>query len=164
MNELRLGGNVNNQQGSAMDILNNAIKAMTDTVSGLWPQPAEKPGLAEGKLRSCPGTPNCVCSEQPGEEGWVEPITLGGMTHDKAWELLKKVVAEMGGVVQHEEKEYLWTTFTVPLFGFVDDVEFRLDKAGNVIHVRSASRLGFSDLGVNRSRVDDLRRSFVDKE
>jgi uncharacterized protein (DUF1499 family) len=145
-----------------MDILNNAIKAVTDTVSGLWPLPAEKPGLAGGKLRPCPGTPNCVCSETPDEESWVEPLVLGGMKQEKAWVLLKKVVIGMGGVVQHEQKEYLWTTFTVPLFGFVDDVEFRLDKTGNVIHIRSASRLGFSDLGVNRGRVDDLRRRFVD--
>ena len=144
-----------------MDILNDAMKALTDTVSGFWPKPLEKSGLENGKLRPCPGTPNCVCSENPGSPGWVEPVAYGKMEHEKAWTLLKKVVDEMGGAVQDEAENYLWTTFTVPLFGFVDDVEFRLEKTGNVIHVRSASRLGFSDLGVNRNRVDDIRRRFV---
>ncbi|MCG8344261.1 MAG: DUF1499 domain-containing protein, partial [Chlorobiales bacterium] len=144
-----------------MDILNDAMKALTDTVSGFWPQPSEKPGLENGKLRPCPGTPNCVCSENSDSPGRVEPVAYGKMEHEKAWTLLKKVVDEMGGAVQDEAENYLWTTFSVPLFGFVDDVEFRLEKTGNVIHVRSASRLGFSDLGVNRNRVDDIRRRFV---
>lgn len=147
-----------------MDILNNVLKAVTETVSGFWPQPSEKPRLADGKLRPCPGTPNCVCSENPDSPNWVEPIAFGTMTHDKAWMFLKKVIDDMGGVVQDDQNTYLWSTFTVALFGFVDDVEFRLDKTGNVIQVRSASRLGFSDLGVNRSRVDDIRRRFGDKE
>ena len=146
-----------------MDILNDAVKAVTDAVSGLWPEPSEKPGLVDGKLRPCPGTPNCVCSDYPGSQDWVEPVSFDRMSSGDAWEALKKIIVDMGGSVQSEEKEYLWATFTVPLFGFVDDVEFRLDKPGNVIQVRSASRLGFSDLGVNRSRVDDLRRRFAGK-
>ncbi len=145
-----------------MDILNNAMKALTDTVSGLWPQPSDKPRLADGKLRPCPGTPNCVCSEHPGSQDWVEPIACEPMAHDNAWAFLKQVIDDMGGMVQREENGYIWATFTVPLFGFVDDVEFRLDKTGGVIQVRSASRLGFSDLGVNRSRVDDIRRRFAE--
>lgn len=147
-----------------MDIVNDALKAVTNTVSGFWPQPSEKPRLAEGKLRPCPGTPNCVCSENPDSQEWVEPIAYESMNHDKAWELLKKIIDDMGAAVLSEENEYLWSTFTVPLFGFVDDVEFRLDKAGKVIHVRSSSRLGFSDLGVNRNRVDDIRRRFIGKQ
>ena len=147
-----------------MDILNDAMKALTDAVSGFWPKPSEKPGLADGKLRPCPGTPNCVCSENPGGQGWIEPIAFDPLTADDAWAKLKKVIDDMGGVVQSEEKGYLWATFTVPLFGFTDDVEFRLDKASGVIQIRSASRLGFSDLGVNRSRVDDIRRRLADKK
>ncbi len=146
-----------------MDILNDAMKAVTDTVSGFWPKPSEKPELVDGKLRPCLGTPNCVCSENPGSPGWIEPITFGPMAADEAWTMLKEVIDGMGGVVQSEESEYLWSTFTVPLLGFVDDVEFRLDKTDTVVHVRSASRLGFSDLGVNRSRVEDIRRRFAEK-
>jgi len=48
----------------------------------------------------------------------------------------------------------------VPVFGFVDDVEFRFDRNTGCIHVRSASRLGISDLGVNRRRIEDIRRKF----
>ncbi|NTU57534.1 MAG: DUF1499 domain-containing protein [Chlorobiaceae bacterium] len=142
-----------------MSIVDDLLGGITGVTSGLWPDPAAKPHLVDGRLRPCPGTPNCVCSEsaKPGEH--VEPLSFKGEP-GKAWALLKQCVASMGGTVRHEEGSYLWTTFVVPVFGFTDDVEFRIDEAAGVIHVRSASRLGFSDLGVNRSRIDQLRSEF----
>ncbi|NTW51853.1 MAG: DUF1499 domain-containing protein [Chlorobiaceae bacterium] len=142
-----------------MSIIDDLLGGVTGVASGLWPHPAEKLHLVNGKLRPCPGTPNCVSSEsaKPGEH--VEPLSVKG-SPDKAWELLKQVVASMGGTVCNEEAGYLWTTFVVPVFGFTDDVEFRLDASAGVIHVRSSSRLGFSDLGVNRARVEQLRAGF----
>ena len=59
-----------------------------------------------------------------------------------------------------ETDNYLYTEFTIPVIGFVDDVEFLLDNHANVIHVRSASRLGESDLGVNRTRIETIRAKF----
>jgi uncharacterized protein (DUF1499 family) len=56
-----------------------------------------------------------------------------------------------------ETENYLYAEFTSALMGFVDDVEFLLDDSANVIHVRSASRLGQSDLGVNRKRIETIR-------
>ena len=139
-----------------MNIINEALKPVTDMFSGLWPEPESRPQLVDGRLRPCPGTPNCVCSE----EGSVEPIAFRGMLADAALQRLRQIIDEMGGVVQGEEGDYLWSTFTVPVFGFVDDVEFRLEREAGVIHVRSASRLGLSDLGVNRGRVEELRSRF----
>lgn len=55
------------------------------------------------------------------------------------------------------EPNYLHVEFRSSLFGFVDDVEFLADEAANVIHVRSASRIGYSDGGTNRRRVEMLR-------
>ena len=63
-----------------------------------------------------------------------------------------------------ESSDYLYAEFTTPLMGYVDDVEFYLDRNAGVIHVRSASRLGQSDLGLNRKRVEAIRAEFATKE
>ena len=142
-----------------MDIFNDALGAITSQLSDLWPQPEEKPQLVDGKLRPCPVTPNCVSSESPSPMFSIAPLAFND-SHERAWATLKRVVREEGGSLHDESKEYLWLTFTVPVFGFVDDVEFRLSATEGVIHVRSASRLGISDLGVNRRRVEQLRAAF----
>ncbi|MEI6847283.1 MAG: DUF1499 domain-containing protein [Chlorobiaceae bacterium] len=139
-----------------MDLLN----ILTNSLSGLWPKPDENPHLVNGKLRPCPGTPNCVSSESDDMIHRIDPFAFNGST-EQAWDFLKKVISENGGTVHDEQPEYIWSTFIVPVFGFIDDVEFRLCPKECVIHVRSASRLGFSDLGVNRARVEQLRTSFT---
>lgn len=70
----------------------------------------------------------------------------------------------MGGKIQEEQDGYLWATFTSRLFRFVDDVEFRMVSSDGIIHVRSGSRKGYSDLGVNRRRVEKLRTLFNQKK
>lgn len=144
-----------------MDILDDALKAVTNVTSGLWAQPSEKPGLVDGKLRPCPATPNCVCSEGSSGGERIEPLVLGSIAPKAAWARLEKVIGEMGGQIRHDQDGYLWATFTVPVFGFTDDVECRLDAATGVVHIRSASRIGFSDLGVNRNRIEELRGKFA---
>ncbi|MCF8216813.1 MAG: DUF1499 domain-containing protein [Chlorobium sp.] len=142
-----------------MDIINEFLGAVTKTVSGLWPAPEETPRLADGKLRPCPGTPNCVCSEEGSSGDRIEPLTYRD-DPAAAWQRLQQIVSAMGGKIERTEDDYLWSTFMVPVFGFVDDVEFRIDRKAGCIQVRSASRLGFSDLGVNRTRIEDLRKKF----
>jgi uncharacterized protein (DUF1499 family) len=142
-----------------MDIINDFLGAVTKTVSGLWPPPEETPRPVDGKLRPCPGTPNCVCSEEGSGGDRIEPLTYRD-DPAAAWQRLLQIISAMGGKIERTEGDYLWSTFMVPVFGFVDDVEFRLDRKAGCIHMRSASRLGFSDLGVNRSRTDDIRRKF----
>lgn len=142
-----------------MSIIDDLFAGVTGFTSNLWPRPDENPGLVNGKLRPCPGTPNCVCSEGGSPGGTVAPLHFQG-SPEAAWSTLKQIVAEQGGTVRNESPGYLWSTFLVPLFGFTDDVEFRLDTAAKAIHLRSASRLGFADLGVNRTRVEQLRAVF----
>lgn len=142
-----------------MSIIDDVIGAVTSTTSLIWPKPSEKPRLEAGKLRPCPGTPNCVCSEGASPGGHVEPLPMGD-SESYAWKTLKEVVVKLGGKIEEESAGYLWATFMVPIAGFTDDVEFRADAAAKVIHVRSSSRLGFSDLGVNRSRVEHIRETF----
>jgi uncharacterized protein (DUF1499 family) len=70
----------------------------------------------------------------------------------------------MGGKIQEERDGYLWAMFTSRVFRFVDDVEFRMVPTDGLIHVRSGSRVGYSDLGVNRRRVEKLRARFNQKK
>ncbi len=118
--------------------------------------------LVDGKLRACPSSPNCVSSESDSPSSRVEPLTFQGRP-EKAWSNLKETLREMEGRIQEEHDGYLWATFTARLFRFVDDVEFRIVSSDGVIHVRSGSRVGYSDLGVNRRRVEKLRTLFNKK-
>ncbi len=107
-------------------------------------------GLVDGTLAACPASPNCVSSaaDAPADKK-VAPLSAS------AWGKLPAVLEEMGGKVTAQEETYLAAEFGSSLFGFVDDVEFRLGEAD--VQVRSASRVGYSDAGVNAARVAALR-------
>lgn len=110
-------------------------------------------GVKAGKLTPCPDTPNCVSSQSNDTEHSIDPLPYAQITD------VKRVVNNMERTTIIEETEnYLYAEFTSKLMGFVDDVEFHKDDVNQVIHVRSASRLGKSDLGVNRKRVEEIRQ------
>lgn len=115
--------------------------------------------LVNGKLRPCPGTPNCVSSEEQGESKRLAPFSYTSSS-EKAWENLQQAIKKSGGVVQKSENSYLWATYTTRIFRYVDDMEFRQLPQQKIIHVRSGSRVGKSDLGVNRKNVEKLRKDF----
>ncbi len=120
----------------------------------------EAPGLSLGELAQCGGKPNCVCSEHNEKNDfYIEPLAFKPDVADPLG-IMKAVIQEAGGVVVNEADDYLATTFTSGIFRFVDDVEVRLDKNNSVLHIRSASRVGHSDMGVNRKRVEQLRSLF----
>ena len=81
-----------------------------------------------------------------------------------SWTRAVKTVQDMGGTIIIEETYYLHASFTSRIFRFVDDFELRLDVAQNVIQMRSASRTGYSDLGVNRKRSEQFRKLFSEKQ
>jgi len=115
-------------------------------------------GLRDDRLTSCPSSPNCVSSQAADEEHHILPLVFHG-DPDAAFARLKQILARRSDTAVIEEnpgylRVELRTTF------FVDDGEFLLDKAGGIIHIRSASRLGYSDLGKNRSRIEEIRREF----
>lgn len=116
-------------------------------------------GIQNGQLRPCPATPNCVCSDHQVENAYVEPLPYT-TTAEQAWDRIKLVISETGGTVVTEEADYLRVVYQTPLLRYVDDVEFRQDKTKQQIHVRSASRVGSSDLGANRKRIEKIRRAF----
>ena len=109
-------------------------------------------GVNDGKLAPCPSTPNCVSSQSEDSKSQIEPLPPVSIAE------LKKVVEGMERTTIVEESDnYLYAEFKSKLMGFVDDVEFYLDSGANVMQVRSASRLGQSDAGVNRNRVEEIR-------
>ena len=115
-------------------------------------------GIKEGRLAPCPSTPNCVLSDAadaahatPGFQLLVPPA--------EAWRALRVVLESLPRVqIITVTDVYIHAECTSAFFGFVDDLELHLRAAQNIIAVRSASRLGHSDFGVNRKRVEDLRR------
>jgi len=120
------------------------------------PKGQPRVGLVDGRLSPCPSTPNCVSSETGPGPAFVAPFEFRG-TAESAWHNVKRAVQEAGGTIQKEQPGYLWASFTTRWLHFVDDVEFRLDRDHHVIHMRSASRIGRSDFGVNKKRVERLR-------
>lgn len=116
-------------------------------------------GVRDGKLTACPTSPNCVNSQAAASDTVhaIAPIQFGG---DPAATManLKRVIQTMPRTnIVKETNDYLYVEFASKLMGFVDDVEFYLDSASQAIQARSASRLGESDLGVNRQRIEDIR-------
>lgn len=113
------------------------------------------------RLSPCPESPNCVSSLSQDKSHYVAPLTYKA-TLEEAREKLVSVIHSMKRTeIVTAEMNYIHATFKSALFGFVDDVEFSFDDQRKVIDVRSASRTGYSDLGVNRKRVEEIRRRFV---
>jgi uncharacterized protein (DUF1499 family) len=117
-------------------------------------------GVEDGGLRTCPPTPNCVSSQSQDGGHAIAPLKFDS-TPDAAMSQLQRVIeGQPQAKIISNEGDYLYAEFTSSLMGFVDDVEFYLDRQAGEIQVRSASRLGESDLGVNRKRVETIRQKF----
>jgi len=115
-------------------------------------------GTHDGKLGPCPSSPNCVSSQSSDDAHRISPLTYSGPAADAMKKLTVVIQTFPRTSVITVSDSYLYAEFTSTLFRFVDDVEFVIDDDAKVIHVRSASRLGTSDLGVNRKRVEEIRR------
>lgn len=138
------------------------IRAVHDrTAKNLLPgEKAEMRSKAAGKLTPCSKSPNCVSSLAEDKEHFITPIPYSAdntMTQHKLLEILNSF--ERVRVVSIEGN-YIHVEFVSSVFRFVDDVEFYLDDAEKVIQVKSASRTGYSDFGVNRRRVEMIRKKF----
>lgn len=111
------------------------------------------------ELRPCPDSPNCAASVGPGA---LDPIPFDGPVA-VARERLATLVREMPRTaIVEQTDDYLRAEIRSAVLGFVDDLELSFDAVGGVVHFRSKSRTGYWDLGVNRRRVETLRRAFVD--
>jgi uncharacterized protein (DUF1499 family) len=112
-------------------------------------------GMHDGQFAPCAATPNCVSSQATDVDHQIAPIAYSGDA-TKVWADLQQVLTNLpNATIVAQTENYLDAEFTSQLMGFVDDVEFYL--AADAIQVRSASRLGESDLGVNRQRIETIR-------
>jgi uncharacterized protein (DUF1499 family) len=120
-----------------------------------------KLGVENGKLKQCPQKPNCVNSQAKDKKHFIEPIVVTATPLEAKNYILKTLNEFKQSKIVVVEDNYIRAEFFSKIFRFVDDVEFYFpDKKSKVllIDVRSASRVGYSDLGVNRKRIEQIRR------
>lgn len=119
-------------------------------------------GVKNGQLSPCPPSNNCVVSQNPDAKHTIDPITYH-VDRDTARKTLVKVLSVVPRTEVIEQTDnYIHALSKSRIFKFVDDVEFYLPSDEPVIHTRSASRVGESDLGVNRRRVEQIRLALQD--
>jgi uncharacterized protein (DUF1499 family) len=120
-------------------------------------------GVNAGRLKPCPAKPNCVSSQAQDESHRVAPLAFQGSARS-ALERLKSILKAMPRTrIVLETRDYLRVEAASRVFGFVDDLELFVDAGADRVHVRSASRRGYSDFGVNRQRVEAIRSAFGPK-
>ena len=120
-------------------------------------------GINNGALTPCPKTPNCVNSQAVGEKQYIQPIRYAGTQQAARARLLQILQSSKRTKILTAQENYILAAFRSALFRFVDDVEFYFpeEQAGeSVIHVRSASRIGYYDFGANRKRIERIRSQF----
>jgi len=133
-------------------------------VLGMMSKQGKALGIFDGRLHPCSDKPNCVCSEYiTDREHYHSPLPFLLRQHPHQITVLKEIISTMGGIVQHQQSMYISATFSSPIFGFVDDLEIRIDVKNSVIHIRSASRVGHSDLGMNQKRVELLKKLYQEQ-
>ena len=121
-------------------------------------------GVKDGVLAPLPDSPNAVSSQTDQTEKRVNPLPFFGDI-EQTKTRVKIAVAEFGGaLILTEKPDYLHVVFTVPVIPFKDDVEFFFSEKDNQVHYRSASRVGYSDLGVNRKRYMRLKSLYEQRQ
>ena len=111
------------------------------------------------ELPGCPATPNCVSSIDADDQHRVAPIEFTGDS-SAALARLDAVLAGLGGSRERATEGYRHYTFRSRWMNYIDDVELLMDTTGQRIEIRSASRSGYGDFGVNRRRVETIREAF----
>jgi len=132
--------------------------ATGDTVFS-WKRP-DNLGVKDGRLAPPKRSPNCVSSQaDPADaEHYIAPIAFKGDAPAAMAAVRKAVEGMTDTTIIRAEGNYLYAEYRTKLMRFVDDVEFLYDEKAGLIHVRSASRLGRRDFGVNRARIEALRK------
>ena len=119
-------------------------------------------GVDHGHLQKCPDSPNCVVSQTDDDEHYIKPLTYQSDRQSAYDNFLKILSVVPNTEIVEQTEDYIRTESTSKIMGFVDDGEFYFPSEEKVIHWRSASRLGESDLGVNRRRLEQIRLAFED--
>lgn len=138
------------------------VAFMALSLAGCQRESHQNTGLMASELNACPNTPNCVqSSDESDESHYMKPWKYSA-PREITYDLLLEKLRETNRVkIASAEENYIHAVFTIPLFGFKDDVEFYFPGNENTIHFRSASRVGHSDLGVNKRRMNTLRKALI---
>jgi len=131
--------------------MKKSLLALLPFLSACAGEPPQDIGFRDGRLIACPESPNCVSSYESSEEHSIAALD-GNLS-----QIQQILVAMDGANIVKQSSNYLYAEFTSSLMGYVDDVEFLYDAANNTTQVRSASRVGYSDMGANRSRIEAIR-------
>ena len=129
-------------------------------ISGCSESRPKNLGLKNNLLAACPKNPNCVLSQKSDPKHQIQPIRYKGSVED-AKERLNQVILSMDDTRIITQYAVYWhIEFTTRWLRFIDDVEFYFVESEALIHLRSASRLGYWDFGVNRKRMKAIRSQF----
>ena len=122
---------------------------------------SKKPiGIVNGKLHPCPKSPNCVSTQAIDEKQKMEPIKYSGDLEDAKAKIISIINSLKRSKIITNEENYIHIEFRTATFRFVDDVEFLFDDKEKIIHFRSRARMGYSDMGVNRKRMEKITNLF----
>ncbi|MBL4727791.1 MAG: DUF1499 domain-containing protein [Gammaproteobacteria bacterium] len=131
--------------------MKKSLLALLPFLTACAGEPPQNIGIRDGILAACPESPNCVSSYENSEEHSIAAL-------DANLNQIQQILLTMDGAnIVEQSSNYLYAEFTSSLMGYVDDVEFLYDAASNSTHVRSASRIGYSDMGANRKRIEAIR-------
>ncbi len=137
-----------------------AVLLMASVAAGCAGKSPAKLGVASGLLAPCPDKPNCVISQGNDEQHFIPPFRYTG-TREAAVADLRQIIRVMErAYIIEAGKDYLRVEFVSSHLRFKDDAEFYFSEPG-LIHVRSGSRLGYSDFGKNRKRLERIRRLLI---
>lgn len=129
-----------------------ALRALMTTPKNL--------GVVDGRLAACPNSPNCVSTQATDKQHKIEPIAFDGSPDDAMRRLQSAIAAIPRMKIITRTEDYFHAEATTLILRFKDDVEIFVDRQAKVIHFRSASRVGHSDLGANRARMERIRKIF----
>ncbi|UZE94830.1 DUF1499 domain-containing protein [Alkalimarinus alittae] len=117
-------------------------------------------GILDNQLTPCPDSPNCVSSyeDKKDETHYIDALVIKGDNPQQAWSSLQSLIKQNSNAeIIKQDDHYIYAEYTSSIMRFVDDTEFLLDKENNRVQLRSASRLGHKDFGVNRERLEAIR-------
>lgn len=130
------------------------------------------PQVEQNKLPPCPDTPNCINTEYSDKVNQYQlPLSFPEEKSGQIISLVKEIIINMGGEIIEQNhaiknnvinnSDHLHAIFTSSFFKFIDDFEIRIDNITHKLHIRSASRTGYSDFGVNKRRVKNFSKLFI---
>ena len=131
--------------------MKKSLLALLPFLTSCAGEPPQNIGVRDGRLTACPESPNCVSSYESSKGHSIAAL-------DANLTQIQQILLTIDGAnIVEQSSNYLYAEFTSSLMGYVDDVEFLYDAASNATQVRSASRIGYSDMGANRKRVEAIR-------